>query len=528
MAKEHDPDSAVGLDDLELEAAGYTQEMPRQFSLWSLGALSFTLTCTWLGTGSSIGIGLAEASAAGALWALPIAGVMTLIVSAGMAELASAYPVAGAQYYWTFMVASEKYKAFGSFINGWMSIIGWWLASGSVANFNSSMILEIVTVWHPGFEPQYWQQYLIYVALIWLAVALNIFGSRWLPHFNQFVFLLSVATLGVTTITLFIVARHDHAPASFIFLDTTSQSGWPSRGFCFLLAISNSVYGFLGSDCGAHLCEEIACPSKNVPKVILYPLVIGLLTTFPFAVSLIYSISDLNAILNSITGLPLIEIYYQGTGSYAAASVLLATFAFCLFGCLVGVGTTCSRTLWAVSRDGALPFSRIWMRVHPIFKMPANSMMLTGACVSLYGLIFLGSTTAFSAMVNATIMFTQTSCVIPQAILLYRGREKVLPKRYFNLGKVGPVVNAVSVSWTFFLDVLICFPTFMPVTSENMNYVSVVYVGLTLLVLLLWFTTKRGTFTGPQVDIQMMNERRLAALNLKSTSIQADGEKAIE
>lgn len=116
MAKEHDPDRPVRLDDLELEAAGYTQEMPRQFSIWSLGALSFTLTCTWLGTGSSIGIGLAEASGAGALWALPIAGFMTLIVSAGMAELASAYPVAGAQYYWTFMIASDAHKAFASFM----------------------------------------------------------------------------------------------------------------------------------------------------------------------------------------------------------------------------------------------------------------------------------------------------------------------------------------------------------------------------------------------------------------------------
>lgn len=141
-----------------------------------------------------------------------------------------------------------------------MSIIGWWLASGSIANFNSSMILEIVTVWHPDFKPQHWQQYLIYVGLIWLAAVLNVFGSRWLPHFNQLVFLISVATFGATTITLFIVARHDHAPVSFIFTDTTSQSGWSSRGFSFLLAVSNCVYGFLGSDCGAHLCEEIANP----------------------------------------------------------------------------------------------------------------------------------------------------------------------------------------------------------------------------------------------------------------------------
>lgn len=103
-------------DDLELEAAGYEKAMPRRFSPWSLGALSFTLTCTWLGTGSSIGISLGEAAFVGTLWSLPVAGVMTFIVTAGMAELASSYPVAGAQYYWSFMVARDDYKAFASYM----------------------------------------------------------------------------------------------------------------------------------------------------------------------------------------------------------------------------------------------------------------------------------------------------------------------------------------------------------------------------------------------------------------------------
>jgi choline transport protein len=90
--------------------------MPRQFSLLSLGALSFTLTCTWLGTGSSIGISLTEASSAGTLWSLPISDILTGIVSLGMAELAAAYPMAGAQYYWSFMVAREEYKPFAAFM----------------------------------------------------------------------------------------------------------------------------------------------------------------------------------------------------------------------------------------------------------------------------------------------------------------------------------------------------------------------------------------------------------------------------
>lgn len=103
-------------DDLELEAAGYSRAMPRRFTFWALAALSFDLTCTWLGTGSSIGISLTEASAGGTMWALVVAGTMTMVVSAGMAELASAYPVAGAQYYWSFMVASDKYKPVTAFV----------------------------------------------------------------------------------------------------------------------------------------------------------------------------------------------------------------------------------------------------------------------------------------------------------------------------------------------------------------------------------------------------------------------------
>lgn len=104
------------MDSLELEAAGYKQTMPRRFSFWSLAALAFDLTCTWLGVGSSIGISLAEASSAGTLWSIVVAGCMTMVVAAGMAELASAYPVAGAQYYWSFMVASTEYKPVTSFV----------------------------------------------------------------------------------------------------------------------------------------------------------------------------------------------------------------------------------------------------------------------------------------------------------------------------------------------------------------------------------------------------------------------------
>ena len=134
--------------------------------------------------------------------------------------------------------------------------------------------------------------------------------------------------------------------------------------------------------------------------------------------------------------------------------------------------------------------------------------------IQAYGLVFLGSTTAFAAMVSGAIIFLQTSCVIPQAIVLYRGRDKVLPPRHFNLGRFGAPINAISVAWVVFLDVLYCFPTSMPVTPQNMSYVSVVSIGLVSFDMILWFITKRRTFMGPKIDLDLLHARRVDAIGL--------------
>ena len=176
--------------------------------------------------------------------------------------------------------------------------------------------------------------------------------------------------------------------------------------------------------------------------------------------------------------------------------------------------------------------------------IPVNAICLSGTLISvcqgktipdnffltnqlqLYGLIFLGSTTAFSAMVAAAIVFLQTSCVVPQAILLYRGRD-ILPTRYFSLGRCGKAINAIAVSWVLFLDIIYCFPTTMPVTVENMNYVSVVSVGLTAFVLILWFASQAGNFTSPKINIQQLEERRIAALGIGILSVTEGLEKTM-
>lgn len=186
-----------------------------------------------------------------------------------------------------------------------------------------------------------------------------------------------------TILTLLICARGHYQDASYIFGDVTNSTGWSSTGFAFILAVMNGVFGFLGTDCAAHLAEEIPNPGRNVPKAIMWPVLMALVTAWPFTVACVASISNMSEVLGGETGFPLLTIYYQATGSKAGATVLLAFFIFCYFGGTVACLTTSSRTLWAVSRDGALPYSRFWMQVSPTWQMPVKASCLSGIVMTV-------------------------------------------------------------------------------------------------------------------------------------------------
>lgn len=99
------------------------------------------------------------------------------------------------------------------------------------------------------------------------------------------------------------------------------------------------------------------------------------------------------------------------------------------------------------------------------------------------------------------MIFMQMSCAFPQMILLYRGRDKILPPRPFNLGRFGTAVSAITTFWTLFITTIYFFPTERPVTKENMNYLVVVTAGFLAIIFALYFS-KRGTLKGPGIQAE--------------------------
>ncbi len=70
---------------------------------------------------------------------------------------------------------------------GTISVIGFWLGGASTCNFIAGMVLAIAEFMQPEYEIQRWHHYLVYVAVIWAAIALNVFGSKLLPAFNELI-----------------------------------------------------------------------------------------------------------------------------------------------------------------------------------------------------------------------------------------------------------------------------------------------------------------------------------------------------
>jgi ABC-type nickel/cobalt efflux system permease component RcnA len=69
--------------------------------------------------------------------------------------------------------------------------------------------------------------------------------------------------------------------------------------------------------------------------------------------------------------------------------------------------------------------------------------------------------------------------------------------------KMGLVVNGVAVVYILVTIVFFCFPVTLPVTVHNMNYSSVIAVGLVTLTALWWFVRGRRDYRGPQYSVEI-------------------------
>lgn len=68
-------------------------------------------------------------------------------------------------------------------------------------------------------------------------------------------------------------------------------------------------------------------------------------------------------------------------------------------------------------------------------------------------------------------------------------------------GWVGFAANWMCIGWTLFVCVIFSFPTVVPVTADNMNYASVITVGVMVLAGLWYLVEGHRRYQGPQSNL---------------------------
>jgi choline transport protein len=196
-------------------------------------------------------------------------------------------------------------------------------------------------------------------------------------------------------------------------------------------------------------------------------LVISAISVIPWTLAFMFSTNDLEAVGSS--RFPILEVYQQALNNRSGATFLAVWLLVVYFGSIISATAATGRLTWAFARDNGLPFSPTLAKIHPRLQMPVNATCAASVFVAVYGAIYVGSTTAFNSFISMSILSLNVTYAIPQGIVFFRGRDKILPStRHFNLGKLlGPFCNIFTVLWVSLYTVLFCLPVYGLVLSPN-------------------------------------------------------------
>jgi amino acid transporter len=498
--REAEASSAVAEDVRQLESMGYAQELLRRMSGFSNFAISFSIICILAGGITSLQLGLSAVggAAAGIIW--PLGMAFSLVVACCMAQVASAYPTAGALYHWSSILGGRGW----GWATAWFNLLGLIFVTAAV---NVGAYTLFVNFVGPllGIEAQGLgvQHQVFGVVLITTSQALfNHFGIRLTTRLTDFsgylIFIITLLLCGV----MLLGAPTIELARLYTFENLSGAAGggvWPetaSLGRSVLLALMWPIYTITGFDASAHTSEETVDAARNVPRGILKSVLVSGLVGWVMVSCFVLAAPDVRAAASQgINVFPwLMERVAPGPlGSLLWVGIVAANY-LCGLACV----TSTSRMTYAFARDGGLPCSALLEQVSPRYKTPVRAIWLTAA-LSVASTLY---APAYSTLTTACVIFLYLSYVMPTLIGIRAfGRTWTsvgpfnLGGRWYRLLAVASVVGALAVVW-------------IGVQPPNDKALTVL-VSAILTLLAAWWLGIRSRFRGPP-QLSMARANRIS------------------
>ncbi|KAL4776113.1 amino acid/polyamine transporter I [Aspergillus nidulans var. acristatus] len=484
------------VDQRDMNAMGRVQVLRRNFRFISILGFACTLISTWEVILTLLSSVLTDGGTAGLIWGFLIVTAGFSLVFASIAEIASMSPTSGGQYHWVSEYAPRRYQKFLSYITGWLTAIGWQCAIVTIAMLAGTIIQGLIVLNDPGYNFERWHGTLLVIAITTFSIFFNTFLARNLPMVEALILIIHVVGLFAIIIPLWVLAPRNNAKA--VFTEFNNGGGWNSDGTATLVGFSTTITAMIGYDCSVHMSEEIKDASRTLPKAMMSAVGVNAVLGFIMIITLCFTLGEVDNILESPTGFPFIQIFYNTTQSYAATNTMTAILVITLTASTITEVATASRQLWSFARDKGLPFSDFFAYVTPGWNIPLNSVLVSLIVTILLSLINIGSTVALAAIVSLTITSLMSAYILSiGCILLKRFRNEPLPHRRWSLGRFGMAINIAAMAFLLPVFVFAFFPLMAVVDKQTMNWSVVMYIGLITLASVYYIVRGRNHFVAP-------------------------------
>ncbi|KAI5478749.1 amino acid transporter [Pseudohyphozyma bogoriensis] len=505
------PTDFANEDERRLAELGHVQQLHRQYSLFSLIGFAVVSTNSWAAVSGTLAFGIYDGGLPSIIWGFFAITPIGVCLGLSIAELASAYPVSGGAYHWASVVAGPKYGPALSFITAWLNQFSWILGVAGICATLGQETMALANLINGNVVVNHLHIFAAFQCWNFVCAFGGTLFNKALPYLNTGGVYFSILSCFVIAISC-LAKSETKLSAQEVFVTWENESGFSSAPLAFFIGLLNTAYGYTSLDTAVHVAEEVPNAASALPKAIMATvgskLILGFVTCFFFLISVFFSIQDYDGVLNTSTGFPLAEIFRQACGSKGGIALMVIYTISNVFA-LPDTQVAASRLIWTVARDGGTPFSRFFSHVDPFTGIPVNAQVFVWLAATALGALYLGSATAFNALIGSCLILSQFCCSMPIMANLLQ-RRKNFERGPFSLGPVlGFTANIVSVIYIYVSTVFWCFPYDEPVTVEGMNYTAVIISGAALFSVIGWYAVGRHTWRAPGYSASLEREMKI-------------------
>src|SRR5450432_627788 len=329
--------------------------------------------------------------------------------------------------------------------------------------------------------------------LVVISTIINVRGIKLLAVINNIGVFAELVGIIVLLVLLFLKRVRSPVEAVVHIKYTGSAiNGFPSWKLLMAASALTASYVLYGFDTAGTLAEETHDPRKKAPRAILQALLAAgfaglLVLLFALMAAPDLGMPDLG---NISGGLPMLvkSVLGETTGKLFLCNVIFAITV-----CTFAVQSGAVRLMFAMGRDGYLPFSESLSAVSSKTQTPLLATLICGLGAIIILAMNLQFPKVFELVTSIAILWANLAYWIVVALQLKNrvvsARNGINSDARFKLGKWGLPVNILALIWSTFMVINVSWPRTATYGSEWYHqYAAWIYTaGLILIGVFIYY-----------------------------------------